>query len=294
MTQAPSILVAGGQGRLGRALGELGCTAPGRSDLDITDPGSIRSVLERAKPAAVINAAAFTNVDAAESEKDRARQINADGAGNVARFCADASVPLVHVSTDLVFSQGDPAVPIDEDCLTQPASIYGETKLQGELQVQAAGGRHVITRVSWLFGELSESFISKIMALAVGRERLQLVSDEFGRPTTFGALARKLLQLAVLVASDAEVPHVLHLGSPHPVNRLQWAEQIFARSSELGGPSPRLEPVLGSHFKTPARRANGVILDVRRADALLGPMPDWRPASNTAVDAILQAAADGR
>lgn len=294
MTQASSILVAGGQGRLGRALGELGCRAPGRRDLDITDLESIRSALESVKPAAVINAAAFTNVDAAESEKDKARQINADGAGNFARLCAEASVPLVHVSTDLVFSQGDPSAPIDENCPPQPTSIYGETKLQGELQVQSADGRHVITRVSWLFGETSESFISKILALAVGRERLQLVSDEYGRPTNFGALARKLLQLAVLMASDADVPQVLHLGSPHPVNRLQWAEQIFAHSQKLGGPCPRLEPVLGSHFKTPARRASGVVLDVRRADALLGPMPDWRPASNAAVDAILRAAAAQR
>ena len=289
MTDPQRILVAGGQGRLGKALGALGCTAPGRDRLDITDAAKTASVIEQTMPGVIINTAGFTNVDAAEAEPELARRINADGAGLLARLAAVSGIPLIHVSTDLVFSKGDPSKPIREKAATAPVSVYGETKLEGEIQVRAAGGRHLVTRVSWLFGNDSMSFVAKILKLGREHETLRLVTDEYGRPTPFDALARQLVTLAGMMSGGRDLPSVLHLGSPGPVNRLEWAEQIFAVSEKLGGPAPKMEPVLGSAFKTLARRANGVVLDTSHADQLIGPMPDWRPACDASVKALLDA-----
>ncbi|MEE2878628.1 MAG: dTDP-4-dehydrorhamnose reductase [Pseudomonadota bacterium] len=288
MINTHRILVTGGNGRLGQALARKGCLALGRDRLDINDPTQLAAVIEQNAPAFIINAAAFTNVDAAEAQPELAKRVNADGAGTVARLAAVAGIPLIHVSTDLVFSEGDANQPLKESTWTAPASVYGETKLEGETLVRSAGGRHVVVRVSWLFGEGSESFIAKILKFGAQRETLQLVTDEYGRPTSFDALAEQLVHLAGMMASGHDLPTVLHLGPPGPVNRLEWAERIFAVAREHGGPDPKLEPVLGSHFPTPARRARGVVLDTSLADGLIGPMPDWRPACDESVRTLLK------
>ncbi|WP_018148395.1 dTDP-4-dehydrorhamnose reductase [Henriciella marina] len=288
MIEAGRILVAGGAGRLGSALARLGGNAPGRDQLDITDASKITAAIEQSAPSAVINAAAYTNVDGAETESDLANRINAYGAGTLARLCAVAGIPLLHVSTDMVFSEGDPELPISETARPAPNSVYGESKLEGEMQVRAAGGRHCITRVSWLFSDEGESFISKILAVGAKRGQLDLVDDEYGRPTHVDPLAAHLVQLAQMLADGTAVPGLLHLGPADPVSRYGWAKEIFSVAEKAGGPSPELKPVPGSHFPTPAARARGVILDVNQADALLGPMPAWHPFSETVVHKLLE------
>ena len=288
MIEAGRILVAGGAGRLGSALARLGCNAPGRDRLDITDASKIIAAIEQAAPSVIINAAAYTNVDGAETEPDLATQVNAYGAGTLARLCAVAGIPLLHVSTDMVFSEGDPELPISETARPAPNSVYGESKLEGEMQVRAAGGRHCITRVSWLFSDEGESFISKILAVGAKRGQLDLVDDEYGRPTHVDPLAAHLVQLAQMLADGTAVPGLLHLGPADPVSRYGWAKEIFSVAEKAGGPSPELTPVPGSHFPTPAARARGVILDVNQADALLGPMPAWQPFSKTVVQKQLK------
>lgn len=288
MIEAGRILVAGGAGRLGSALARLGCNAPGRDRLDITDASKITAAIEQSAPSVVINAAAYTNVDGAETESDLANRINAYGAGTLARLCAVAGIPLLHVSTDMVFSEGDPELPISETARPAPNSVYGESKLEGEMQVRAAGGRHCITRVSWLFSDEGESFISKILAVGAKRGQLDLVDDEYGRPTHVDPLAAHLIQLAQMLAEGTAVPGLLHLGPADPVSRYGWAKEIFSVAEEAGGPSPELKHVPGSHFATPAARARGVILNVKQADDLLGPMPAWQPFSKTVVQKQLK------
>lgn len=287
MTEPADILVTGGTGRLGSALARLGCRAVGRDELDITDPTRITAMIEQLAPALIINAAAYTGVDDAERERETAYTVNAAGAGTLARLCAVAGIPLIHVSTDMVFGQGDPQKPIKEKARPSPGSVYGESKLDGEAQVRAAGGRHTVVRVSWLFSDTGESFVSKILALGAKRDHLDLVDDEYGRPTHVDPLSGQLLRLAGLLAGGADVPDLLHLGPPDPVSRHGWAEQIFSASRSAGGPSPGLTPVPCHLFPTPARRARGVVLDVSLADSILGPMPDWRPASRSAVERLL-------
>lgn len=280
---ANAILVTGGAGRLGRALGRLGCTAPGRDALDITNRASIAQAVRQSHPVLVINAAAYTNVDGAEAEADRARQINATGASRVAEVCAEEAIPLIHISTDMVFSQGDPDRPVTEQATPAPNSVYGQSKLDGELAVRASDGRHCIARVSWLFSGEGESFISKILAVAQQRDHLQLVDDEYGRPTHVDALAGHLLKLGDLMVAKEDVPTLLHLGPPEPVSRYGWAREIFDVSGKSGGPTPEMTPVPGSTFPTPAERAKGLVLDVALADGLLGPMPEWQPMSASVV-----------
>ncbi|RIJ23749.1 NAD-dependent epimerase/dehydratase family protein [Henriciella barbarensis] len=282
-----AILVTGGAGRLGQALGHLGCTATGRDALDITDSASIRQAIHRSRPSLVINAAAYTNVDGAETETDRAHKINAAGAGLVAEACTAADIPLIHISTDMVFSQGRPDQPVNEQADPTPNSVYGQSKLDGELKVRAAGGHHCIARVSWLFAGEGESFVSKMLAVAKQRDHLQLVDDEYGRPTHVEALAGHLLKLARHMLDASNAPTLLHLGPPEPVNRHGWAREIFDVSANYGGPSPTMSPVPGSTFPTPAPRARGLVLDVNLADRLLGPMPAWQPMSETVVRIIL-------
>ena len=278
-----TILVTGGAGRLGRALGRLGCNAPGRNALDIMDRASIAQAIRQSRPKLVINAAAYTNVDGAEADADRARQINSTGAGRVAEVCAEETIPLIHISTDMVFSQGDPDRTETEQATPAPNSVYGQSKLDGELAVRAAGGRHCIARVSWLFSGEGESFITKILAVAAQRDNLQLVDDEYGRPTHVDTLAAHLLKLSNLMVANKTVPQLLHLGPPGPVSRYGWAREIFDVSGQCGGPTPEMTPVPGSTFPTPAERARGLVLDVALADGLLGPMPAWQPMSASVV-----------
>ncbi|WP_084398699.1 dTDP-4-dehydrorhamnose reductase [Henriciella aquimarina] len=289
MTETNRILVAGGMGRLGQALARQGCRALGRDRMDITNPTQLASVIEQTAPSVIINAAAYTAVDHAEAEPETANRINATGAGLLARLAAVAGIPLIQVSTDMVFSEGDPGEPKRESAWTAPTSVYGASKLEGETLVRSAGGRHLVTRVSWLFSDEGESFITKILAHGAKNAELKLVDDETGRPTHVDALASQLVALAAKLAKGESLPGVLHLGPPNPVSRFGWAEQVFAAAAKAGGPSPALTPVPGSAFETPAPRPRGVVLDVSAAERLLGPMPDWRAASDEVVRLALKA-----
>ena len=288
MMTPQDILVTGGQGRLGKALGTLGCTALGRAELDITSPESLSTAITKHAPQAIINCAAYTAVDRAETEADKAFALNRDGAANVAAACHQARIPLVHISTDCVFGDGDGKKQVKEHDATQPLSVYGQSKLAGEQAVMAAGRQHVcITRVCWLFDHAQDTFIGKILNAAKGRETLQIVDDAFGRPTPVGCAAGQLVKLAERLIDGMPTPEVLHFGARNPVSRFGWAEVIFAKSAELGGPAPALTPCSGDWFPETARRPRGLIMDTAIANALLGEMHDWQVETQSAVTSLL-------
>lgn len=287
-----TILIVGGQGKLGSALGRLGSNALGRGELDILRPDSVAAALEAHTPELVINCAAYTAVDKAETDAEAAYAVNRDGAGNVAAACARHGVPLIHVSTDCVFGDGDPHEPVAETAPTMPLSVYGQSKRDGELAVQAASGPHCITRVSWLFDHSPQSFIGRMLAIADGRDKMQIVDDAHGRPTEVNALARRLLTLGGLMQAGKDVPSVLHFGPTKPVSRFEWAQTIFAKSATLGGPAPTLTPCSSDAFDELARRPRGLVLDTCLADGLLGGSPDWLTASDETVARILDRAPD--
>lgn len=288
MISLGDILVTGGSGRLGAALGALGCNALPRQQLDITSTDSLHTALSKHKPKLIINAAAYTAVDKAESHPAAAFAVNRDGAANLADMCAPSRIPIIHISTDCVFGDGALARPVTENDKPMPLSIYGQSKLAGEQAIRAAGRQRVcIARVSWLFDRSAESFIGKILTAAKTRDTLKIVDDAYGRPTFVHDLAVQLLALAERILDGMPLPEILHLGPQNPVNRYQWAKIIFTQSAALGGPDPALTPCSSEAFEEAARRPRGLILDVATANALLGQMPDWRKANANAVASLL-------
>ena len=254
--QVATDLVAAGQ-RAGVFL-----TALGRPDLDLTNPGSIAQVLDRTMPAAVINAAAYTAVDRAESEPDLAFAVNRDGPAALARLCSGARIPLIHLSTDQVFD-GRKAGGYEETDPPDPLCIYGRSKWAGETAVAEAHDDALIVRVSWVFGPSGDNFVKKLLGWAKTRDTLAIVCDQRGRPTYAPALADALIASALRIAGGgADRPRgLLHLAGESVMTREAQARAVMAASAARGGPSARIEPVPTRDFPTPAARPLNADLD---------------------------------
>ena len=248
-----------------------------REELDVVDEGAVEAAFRRVRPGAAINCAAWTDVDGAEAHRAQARAVNADGAGNVARAAAAAGVPLVHVSTDYVFTGeapldgcGAPRGYVESDH-TGPRSAYGETKLEGELQVLAASPAHTVVRSSWLFGVDGHNFVATMLRLASERDAtsstpsVQVVTDQVGCPTWTGHLAPALLGLI-----QREVTGLVHLAGAREVSWNGFASEIF-RQAEV---NCRVEPLTTAQMARPAPRPAWSVLQSEREDVL--GMPDWR------------------
>lgn len=271
------VLVTGGHGQLGRSLVRRGAAlghaidAPDVDRLDICDAGAIEAGLARAAPALVINAAAYTAVDKAETEPERAFAINRDGAANLARACAAARIPLLHVSTDYVFD-GASARPYREDDPIAPLGVYGASKAAGEALVLDAGG--TVVRTSWLFAEGGPSFVHTMLRLAQERPLLRVVADQHGCPTYAGDLADALLALA----GHADRAALYHYCNAGATTWHGFAEAIVAEA-RLHRPlrCERVEAITTAEYPTPARRPASSILDTSRLRALGIVPPSWRP-----------------
>ncbi len=240
-------------------------------EIDITDPASVESAFERVEPHAALNLAAWTDVDGAESHREQAHAVNADGAGNLAREAAARGVALVHVSTDYVFkgvapldSVGAPRAYVESDP-TGPTSVYGQTKLAGELQVLAASPRHVVARSSWLFGVGGRNFAATMLGLAQERDVVQVVSDQIGCPTWTGHLAPALIGLL-----ERDVKGLVHLAAAGHVSWNGFAKEIF-RQAEV---DCRVEEASTEQMARPAPRPAWSALESERADVL--PLPPWQ------------------
>jgi dTDP-4-dehydrorhamnose reductase len=268
------ILVTGGRGQLGRALARRGAghvvTALDHGALDICDEGAVVARCEEVAPDVVINAAAYTAVDKAETERARAFTVNADGAGTIARACAARGVRVIHISTDYVFD-GTLERPYQEDDSPNPLGAYGESKLAGERAVQAAGG--TVVRTSWLFGEGGPSFVHTMLRLAAERPVLRVVADQRGCPTWADDLADALLALAAVPA----LAGCYHFCGAEPATWHSFASTIVAEARthrELA--CERIDAISTVEYPTPARRPAAAVLDTRRIRALGIAVPSWR------------------
>jgi dTDP-4-dehydrorhamnose reductase len=242
-----------------------------RAELDITDATAVAAAIGRVRPDAVLNCAAWTDVDGAESHRADAYAVNADGAGNVARAAAGAGVPLVHVSTDYVFDgeaprerEGAPRAYLESDP-TGPRSVYGETKLAGERRVLAASPRHAVVRSSWLFGLGGRNFAETMLGLAAEREAVQVVVDQVGCPTWTGHLAPALIGLL-----ERGVGGLVHLAGAGHVSWHGFAAEIF-RQAEV---DCRVEEATTAQMARPAPRPSWSALESERDDVL--PLPPWQ------------------
>jgi len=283
------LMVSGASGMLGhdvmragrRAGHELAGLAHG--ELDVTDGEAVDRAVARVRPEAIVNCAAWTDVDGAETHRRQAHAVNADGAGNLARAAASAGVPLVHVSTDYVFSgeapldaRGLPRPYLESDP-TGPRSVYGQSKLAGEHQVLVASAAHTIVRSSWLFGVDGHNFVATMLRLAGEQQAggsegagkpprpLRVVSDQTGCPTWTGHLAPALLGLI-----EREVRGLVHLAGSGQVSWHGFAREVF-RQAEV---DCLLEPATSAQLARPAPRPAWSAMASERPDVL--PMPDWR------------------
>lgn len=261
----------------------------GSKEADLRDAASLARFIDAAKPDAVINAGAYNLVDRAESEQAQAYAVNADGPLALARIARERGIAFIHMSTDCVFD-GRGTEAHDEDETPNPLSVYGASKLAGELAVADEYPEALTLRVCWVFSEFGDSFISKAIGWARDRPVLRIVSDQIGPPTYAPDIATALLRIArEKVDGASDLSGLLHLASPEAMSRSDMATAIMAESKRLGGPFAEIDAVTSETFNAPAKRPLNARLSSVRATARLGlSWTPWREALERSVAGVLK------
>ena len=271
------LVILGAHGQVGGALAararEAGipCDALGRAECDITDPVALKRIIGAGH--FVINCAAYTTVDRAETEVEGAYRVNATGAENVATACAEAGVPLVHLSTDYVLDgeNQEPALEDDRPC---PLNVYGQSKLAGEIAVRQRVGNHIILRSSWIFSARGQNFVKTILRSAKTQSELRVVDDQIGGPTAADDVAKAILDIvAISTKSGFTNWGTYHFSGVPPVSWYEFARAIVA---DIGA---QVLPIATRDYSRPARRPANSVLDCSRISQVFGIVqPDWRVA----------------
>lgn len=289
------ILVTGGTGQLARSILALGGARPvlrvGRPAFDFDAPDSIAALLAEAAPSLIVNAAAYTAVDKAESEPDAADRANHLGPAMLARYAAEAGIPLIHVSTDYVFD-GTKGAPYHEADATNPTGVYGATKLAGEQAVLAASPRATVLRTSWVYAADGKNFVLTMLGAAKRLPKLRVVGDQIGCPTNADDLARAILQIADRIRDGGwrEAYHgVFHAAGTGHASWHGLAIATFEAASRHGLRAPEVEAIATNDWPTPAKRPADSRLDSTRLGDVFGvALPEWRPSLNRTVDEIFR------
>ena len=290
-----SILVAGRTGQLASALlvlaeqRRLPLTAVGRPELDISDAGSVDQNVKTLSPRAIVNAAAYTLVDKAEAEPEAAFQINCNGPANLAKAAARLNIPFIHVSTDYVFD-GSKATPYEEDDSAAPLGVYGRSKREGEIAVLQSYPGAVILRTSWVYSPYGQNFVKTMLRLAKTHDRVRVVDDQHGAPTSARDLAQAILQIEELLAKDPEQAPRWHL-SPHRCRGDDMVWLCIRHFCRLGksrkASAQRLEAITTADYPTPARRPRNSRLDCSKAAHVFGiRLPPWQQALESCLDEL--------
>jgi dTDP-4-dehydrorhamnose reductase len=289
MTHAP-ILVTGGSGQVGSAVirqGELAgleIVSPTSKELDFTDEASIVAVLQGQKWRGIINCAAYTEVDKAESQPDRAYQINCQAPAIIAREAARIGTPLIHVSTDYVFD-GTKLSPYIECDLVNPINVYGRTKEAGEAAIRDVGGTHAIIRTAWVVSSRGANFVNTMLRLGKERSDIGVVNDQIGCPSNADDIANALLTVALNLDGRRGTWHFVNSGE---ANWHDLAAHIFAETRKRGLKSPNLRAITTADYPTPARRPANSRLGTTAIenDFSLKPRP-WQDAVESILGELL-------
>jgi dTDP-4-dehydrorhamnose reductase len=291
------LLVTGATGQIGwqlqRTLAPLGeVTACTRSELDLANPDAAAKFVRELSPDVVVNAAAYTAVDKAESEPELAQTINATAPGRIAAELARTGGLLIHYSTDYVFD-GAKASPYDENDPTAPLNVYGQTKLAGEQHIAASGVAHIILRTTWVYDIRGKNFLRTVLRLAREKEELRMVGDQHGAPTWARAIAEATAQIVARCvqrhsSSGWGYSGIFHLTAAGETTWAGFAQQILdeyeslaswpADTGEFGSPlvARRVVPITSDLYKTPARRPLNSVLSNARLRSTFGLLlPDW-------------------
>jgi len=292
------LIISGWHGQLARALTEAALTcddikavATGRPSLDVRDPRSIERVFHDIEPDLVINTAAYTAVDQAETEPERAFLMNRDGARQFASAAARRNVPIVHLSSHYVFD-GTKSAPYVETDETRPQTVYGRSKLEGEDAVRHANPRHVILRAGWLFSTTGRNFFTRVHELSQNRsEPLRIVADQRGNPTYAPDLAGTILALArqiIARRTDETIWGTYHAAGSGIATWLDVAHEIMACLEKAGRPSVPVEPITTGAYPTKAPRPANGALDCTKLERTFGlRLPPWQDGVCACVDRAL-------
>jgi len=267
------LILVFGNGQLGQDLArtsaarQVPLVALARAQTDISDPAAVRAAIAHHRPALVVNAAAYTKVDLAESEAQTAFRVNADGAGIIGAACT--GIPFIHISTDYVFD-GAKSGPYLEDDPVAPLNVYGQSKAAGERAVREANPHHVIIRSSWIFSEFGHNFLKTMLRLAATRDELRVVADQHGSPTSTRDLSAALLTIAQRLIAGEDVWGTYHFTATGTTTFHGFASRIVAAQAPLTGRTPRVTAITTAEFPSPARRPANSQLDCGRFERVFG------------------------
>ncbi|WP_319772071.1 dTDP-4-dehydrorhamnose reductase [Breoghania sp.] len=298
MNTSPRLLVIGRSGQVAQALAERAALrgvpllALGRETLDLASFSGLPEAALAFQPTAVINAAAFTAVDKAEESREEAFAINAHGAGRLAEAVRALSVPFLHLSTDYVYD-GSKAAPYVETDPTGPLGVYGTSKLSGEDAVIAAHPQALVFRTAWVYSPFGGNFVKTMLRLAATRDRLTVVDDQIGSPTSAFDIADALLGVARSIGYEGMKGRagIYHLAGGGETSWCGFARAIFKASAALGGPSLEVEPITTAQYPTPARRPANSRLDCSKLeDAFSLTLPPWQDSLKPIVERLVSEA----
>lgn len=289
-----TLLVFGGDGQVGRAIATLlppagwRVVAAPRSIADITRADEVNGLVAQTEPDVIVNAAAFTAVDDAESAPEQAVLVNAEGAAIVAEAALQVGAPIVHLSTDYVFD-GRSTAPWVETDRVGPLSVYGLSKEAGEQAVRRAHSGHVILRTSWVFGNHGKNFVRTMLRLGAERPQLRIVADQHGCPTPAADLATAIWRIALQTVTPAcDVFGTFHFAGHGPTTWFDFARRIFLEAERHGQTAPQLEPIASAAYPTPARRPAYSVLDCTRIGSVYGIVPpSWHGGLSLCVADLL-------
>jgi dTDP-4-dehydrorhamnose reductase len=285
----PRLLLIGPSGQIGfelrRTLASMGeMTTAGRSKadfaLDLSYASQIENVLHEARPDLVVNAAAYTAVDQAESEREAAFAINAEAPAVIARWAKRSRALYVHFSTDYVFD-GEANIAYTESDETEPLGVYGQSKLEGELAVRSYGGRYLILRTSWVYGLRGKNFLSTVLRLAREQDSLRIVDDQFGVPNWSRTLAEGTASVLSAIRSEPErcknISGIYHLSATGETTWCGFARAIVETlQGEKGLDANKVKPIATHEYPTPARRPRRSTLDSSKLARVFGvTLPEW-------------------
>jgi dTDP-4-dehydrorhamnose reductase len=291
------VFVTGEKGQLARCLADaaandttVDCIFAGRPEFDLANPVSVRAAISAARPDIVVNTAAYTAVDKAESESFAAFAVNRDGAAVVAAAAGHHNIPVIHISTDYVFA-GDKTSAYTEADDVGPAGIYGQSKLDGEVAVRLHAAKHIILRTSWVYSVHGSNFVKTMLRLGRERPVIKVVDDQIGNPTSAHELAASIIALCHKIGNGETSWGTYHAAGLGDVTWYGFAKYIFSAAEDHGYAVPQLTPIQTREFPTPAKRpANSRLNCTKMRETFDLAMPNWQESTSACVDRLLRVA----
>ena len=291
------MVVTGREGQVVRSLVERGSGAQfeivplGRPELDLAaSADAIAAALASARPDVIVSAAAYTQVDKAESERDAAFLLNEAGPRAIARAARELGVPLIQLSTDYVFD-GIKSTPYTEEDEPHPTGVYGASKLAGEQAVLLEHANSAILRTAWVYSPFGSNFVKTMLRLAGDRDKINVVADQRGNPTSALEIADGVLRIAANLDNGNEPDQrgIFHMTGGGEASWAEFAEAIFAASAEIGGPRARVNRIRSAEYPTPAKRPANSRLDCQKIARIHGvTLPDWRGSMKEVLSRLLR------